>query len=62
MEEDFKIGDEVFGQSYAFGGGSGAIAEYAVASEENIALKPKNINHIIQNTKDMVFLWKKFVN
>ena len=43
---NFKIGDEVFGQSYAFGGGSGAIAEYAVASEENIALKPKNINHI----------------
>lgn len=43
---DFKVGDEVFGQSYAFGGGSGAIAEYAVASVENIAIKPKSINHI----------------
>ncbi len=43
---DFKIGDGVFGQSYAFGGGSGAIAEYAVAGEENIAIKPKSVNHI----------------
>ncbi len=43
---NFKIGDEVFGQSYAFGGGSGAIAEYAVASVENIAIKPKSINYI----------------
>lgn len=43
---NFKIGDNVFGQSYAFGGGSGAIAEYAVASVENIAIKPKSINHI----------------
>ena len=43
---NFKVGDEVFGQSYAFGGGSGAIAEYAVASAENIAIKPKSINHI----------------
>ncbi len=43
---NFKIGDGVFGQSYAFGGGSGAIAEYAAASAENIAIKPKSINHI----------------
>lgn len=43
---NFKIGDEVFGQSYAFGGGSGAIAQYAVSDAENIALKPKSINHI----------------
>ncbi|MBI2012219.1 NADP-dependent oxidoreductase [Candidatus Daviesbacteria bacterium] len=42
----FKVGDKVFGQSYAFGGGSGAIAEYAVASVENIAIKPKNISYI----------------
>ena len=43
---NFKVGDEVFGQSYAFGGGSGAIAEYAVASVDNIAIKPKDINYI----------------
>ncbi len=43
---NFAIGDEVFGQSYAFGGGSGAIAEYAVSNAENIAIKPKKVNHI----------------
>lgn len=42
----FSVGDEVFGQSYAFGGGSGAIAEYAVSKEENIAIKPKSIDHL----------------
>lgn len=35
---------EVFGQSYGFGGGSGAIAEYAVAKLDDIADKPKSIN------------------
>lgn len=39
-------GREVFGQSYAFGGGSGAIAQYLVANLDNIADKPKSINHI----------------
>lgn len=42
---DIQVGDEVFGQSYAFGGGSGAIAEYAISDQNNIALKPKSINH-----------------
>src|SRR3989344_7315392 len=42
----FKVGDEVFGQAYAFGGGSGAIAEYAVSKEENIAIKPKSTDHL----------------
>lgn len=37
---------EVFGQSYGFGGGSGAIAQYLVANLDNIADKPKSINHI----------------
>lgn len=51
---DFKVGDEVFGQSYAFGGGSGAIAEYAVANAENIAIKPKEINHIQSGSLPLV--------
>lgn len=51
---DFKVGDEVFGQSYAFGGGSGAIAEYAVASAENIAPKPKSIDHIQSGSLPLV--------
>ena len=50
----FKIGDGVFGQSYAFGGGSGAIAEYAVASEENIATKPKSIDYIQSGSLPLV--------
>lgn len=51
---DFKVGDEVFGQSYAFGGGTGAIAEYAVANAENIAIKPKSINHIQSGSLPLV--------
>lgn len=51
---DFKLNDKVFGQSYAFGGGSGAIAEYAVASAENMAIKPKSINHIKSGSLPLV--------
>lgn len=51
---NFKVGDAVFGQSYAFGGGSGAIAEYAVASAENIAAKPKEIDHIQSGSLPLV--------
>lgn len=51
---DFKIGDAVFGQSYAFGGGSGAIAEYAVANAENIAIKPKSINYLAAGSLPLV--------
>lgn len=43
---EFKIGDEVYGQSYGFGGTSGAIAEYATANSGGISLKPKNITYI----------------
>lgn len=51
---NFKIGDEVFGQAYAFAGGSGAIAEYAAASLENIAIKPKSIDHIQSGSLPLV--------
>lgn len=44
--KDLKPGDEVFGQSYAFGGGSGAIAEYAVSNKDYVALKPKSLDFI----------------
>lgn len=40
-----KPGDEVYGAAYAFGGGSGTMAEAAVAKEEAIAIKPKNVTH-----------------
>lgn len=43
---DLKIGDEVFGQAAVFGGGSGAFAEFAVASVGKIAKKPNNIDYI----------------
>ena len=43
---DFKIGDEVYGQALILNGGSGSIAEFAVANVKNTARKPQNINHI----------------
>jgi NADPH:quinone reductase-like Zn-dependent oxidoreductase len=42
---DFKQGDEVYGQAGVINGGSGAFAEMALAKIENIAHKPKRINH-----------------
>ncbi|HZE86860.1 MAG TPA: NADP-dependent oxidoreductase [Methylomirabilota bacterium] len=43
---DFHIGDEVYGQANAVGGGSGSFAEFALASAKNIAAKPKNIDFL----------------
>lgn len=40
----FQIGDNVFGLVYFVGHGR-AYAEYVAASEEHLALKPKNISH-----------------
>lgn len=42
---NFKIGDEVFGQSYNFGGSSGSMAQFAAANIDSIAQKPANIDH-----------------
>lgn len=38
----FKVGDEVYGNAFILGGGSGSMAEYAVANTKNTALKPKS--------------------
>jgi NADPH:quinone reductase-like Zn-dependent oxidoreductase len=43
---DFKQGDEVYGQASAFSGGSGAFAELALVNKDNIAHKPKTLDHI----------------
>ena len=42
---DFKQGDEVYGQTSIFSGGSGAFAELALANKDSIANKPKTLNH-----------------
>jgi len=42
----FKKGDEVYGSALVFGGGSGAFAEFALASAKAAAHKPKRINHV----------------
>lgn len=42
---EFKVGDEVYGQSSALTGGSGSFAEFALAPLKNIAIKPKNTSH-----------------
>lgn len=43
---EFKIGDEVYGQSIVLNGGSGSIAQFCVSNEDNTARKPQNTNHI----------------
>ncbi len=40
----FAIGDEVYGSAIVLNGGSGALAEYAVANVANISHKPANVS------------------
>ncbi len=42
---DFEYNDEVYGQASAIRGGSGAFAEIALASADNISHKPKTLSH-----------------
>ena len=42
---DLKQGDEVYGQSGVFAGGSGAFAQMALANADKIAHKPKSLTH-----------------
>lgn len=42
---DFQVGDEVYGQAVAVGGGSGSFAEFAAAPAASIAQKPKTVDH-----------------
>ncbi len=43
---NFKPGEEVYGQSAAYRGGSGSFEEFALADQDAVALKPKRISHI----------------
>ena len=43
--EEYKQGDEVYGQASVTNGGTGAFAEIALTNADNIALKPKTLNH-----------------
>ena len=45
VASDLKQGDEVYGQSGLFAGGSGAFAEMALANADKIAHKPKTLTH-----------------
>jgi NADPH:quinone reductase-like Zn-dependent oxidoreductase len=40
---DLKVGDEVYGQASLTNGGSGAFAEMAIANNETVAPKPKDL-------------------
>jgi alcohol dehydrogenase len=42
---DLKQGDEVYGQSGVFAGGSGAFSEMALTNADKIAHKPKTLTH-----------------
>lgn len=42
--DDYHLGDEVYGSAIILNGGSGALAEFATANTQNIALKPKNVS------------------
>jgi alcohol dehydrogenase len=43
---DFKVGDEVYGQSGVLNGGSGSFAEFSVAKAVTIATKPRRVDHV----------------
>ncbi|MBI2598792.1 NADP-dependent oxidoreductase [Candidatus Curtissbacteria bacterium] len=43
-DSSYKVGNEVYGQAAAYGGGSGAFAQFAAAAVNKIAKKPANIN------------------
>ena len=45
VASDLKQGNEVYGQSGVFAGGSGAFAEMALANADRIAHKPKTLTH-----------------
>lgn len=40
----FQVGDKVYGQASALGGGSGALAEFALTKPEQLGLLPENID------------------
>jgi alcohol dehydrogenase len=42
---DFKVGDEVYGQSGVLNGGSGSFAEFSIAKVGTIATKPRSVSH-----------------
>ena len=44
--KDFKVGDEVYGQSIIVSGGSGSLAEFAAVNLKNVSNKPKNIDFV----------------
>jgi len=43
--EEYKQGDEVYGQASVTNGGTGAFAEIALTNADNIAIKPKSLNY-----------------
>jgi alcohol dehydrogenase len=43
---NIQVGDKVFGQASVLRNGSGAFAEYAVTTEDSIALMPVNLNFV----------------
>src|SRR3954465_13538644 len=43
--EEYKQGDEVYGQASVTKGGTGAFAEIAITDADNIALKPKTLSY-----------------
>jgi alcohol dehydrogenase len=52
--EEFKIGDEVYGQANALTGASGSMADFAVANSGEIALKPEKETMIESGTLPLV--------
>jgi alcohol dehydrogenase len=44
--KEFKIGDEVYGSAAAVAGGSGAFADYAVTSVNQLSFKPSSLDYL----------------
>ncbi|MBI2145563.1 NADP-dependent oxidoreductase [Candidatus Woesearchaeota archaeon] len=43
---EFRKGDEIFGQAIAIGGGSGSFAEFVSADAKKVAKKPRKASHL----------------
>jgi NADPH:quinone reductase-like Zn-dependent oxidoreductase len=41
---DFKVGDEVYGQAIILNGGSGSMADFVAVNTANVSIKPKGIS------------------
>jgi NADPH:quinone reductase-like Zn-dependent oxidoreductase len=53
-DQEFKVGDQVYGQALVLNGGSGAFAEFASSNVANTSLMPKNADFLESSALPLV--------